>query len=126
MAAARKTSRKKTKPKHARKAKRTKAKKTSRAKKASPRRPVAHKKRIGAKEDVTYVYECTRPGCGYRIVRDEKMETGQLRTDLKCPKCHHVEFRCLGQGDLPEDLQISIPLNPVDLDAVRPSSIASN
>ena len=64
------------------------------------------------KEYVTYVYECTRPGCGYKIWRDDKGEPGQLRNDLKCPKCHHVQFRCLGKGDLPESFQIPIPPEP--------------
>jgi hypothetical protein len=59
-------------------------------------------------------------------VRDEKAEPGQLRNDLKCPKCHHIEFRCLGKGDLPETLQVEVPANPVDLDVVRPSNMASN
>ena len=78
------------------------------------------------KDDVTYVYECTRPGCGYKIWRDDKGEPGQLRNDLKCPKCHHVEFRCLGKGDLPENFQVPIPTNPVDLDAIKASEIGSN
>src|SRR5258707_134929 len=46
--------------------------------------------------DTTYIFECTRPGCGYRIPREEKAEVGSLRFDLKCPKCHHREFKCLG------------------------------
>lgn len=49
----------------------------------------------------TYVFECTRQGCRYQIVREEKYDTGTLRFDLKCPKCHNREFKCLGPGDLP-------------------------
>jgi hypothetical protein len=92
-----------------------------------PKRGIhARKKSTVKKDDITYVYECTRPGCGYRIWREEKGEPGQLRSDLKCPKCHHVEFRCLGKGDLPESFQVPIPTNPVDLDAVRTTEIGSN
>src|SRR5260370_23847921 len=86
----------------------------------------AKRKTTKEKEYVTYVYECTRPGCGYKIWRDDKGELGQLRNDLKCPKCHHVEFRCLGKGDLPESFQIPIPPNPVDFNSVRASEIGSN
>src|SRR4029077_721290 len=78
------------------------------------------------KEYVTYVYECTRPGCGYKIWRDDKGEPGQLRNDLKCPKCHHVEFRCLGKGDLPESFQVTISTNPLDFNAVKASEIGSS
>src|SRR5437899_10806534 len=100
---------------------------TSPPRKAS-RKSRQHAKRKTAvrKDDVTYVYECTRPGCGYKIWRDDKGEPGQLRNDLKCPKCHHVEFRCLGKGDLPENFQVPIPTNPVDLDAIKASEIGSN
>jgi hypothetical protein len=80
----------------------------------------------GRKEEVTYLYECTRPGCGYKIVRDEKAEPGQLRSDWKCPKCHHVEFRCLGKGDLPETFQVSAPTDAIDFEAIRTSKIGSN
>ncbi|HZY47459.1 MAG TPA: hypothetical protein VFE96_06645 [Candidatus Bathyarchaeia archaeon] len=118
----RKTSKTKSKSKHA-----TKTRKTKRSPKSTHKRGSTHRRRTLTKtEDVTYVYECTRPGCGYKIVRDEKAEPGQLRNDLKCPKCHHIEFRCLGKGDLPETLQVEVPANPVDLDAVRPSNMASN
>src|SRR5216117_3030015 len=114
--------RKKTKSKLA-----TKSRKTSRPHKAS-RTSSSHSRRKTAakKDDVTYVYECTRPGCGYKIWRDEKGESGQLRNDLKCPKCHHVEFRCLGKEDLPESFQVPTPTNPVDFDAVKTSEIGSN
>jgi hypothetical protein len=78
------------------------------------------------RDDVTYVYECTRPGCGYKIWRDDKGEPGQMRNDLKCPKCHHIEFRCLGRGDLPESFQVPIPTNPVDFDAIKASEIGPN
>ncbi len=75
------------------------------------------------KGDVTYVWQCTRPGCGYKIWKDGKAETGQVRGDLKCPKCHHVEFRCLGKGDLPESFQVDIPTNALDFDAVKTSEL---
>ncbi|HEX9429826.1 MAG TPA: hypothetical protein VF944_05560 [Candidatus Bathyarchaeia archaeon] len=84
------------------------------------------RKTVAKKDDLTYVYECTRPGCGYKIWRDDKGQPGQLRNDLKCPKCHHVEFRCLGKGDLPESFQVPIPTNPVDFDAVKTSEIGLN
>src|SRR5216683_2369049 len=54
--------------------------------------------------DTTYIFECIRQGCGYRIPREEKAEQGSLRFDLKCPKCHNREFKCLGMGDLPASL----------------------
>src|SRR2546421_3920334 len=113
---------KKTKSKPA-----TKSRKTSRPHKAS-RTSSSHPKRKTAakKEDVTYVYECTRLGCGYKIWRDDKGEPGQLRNDLKCPKCHHVEFRCLGKGNLPERLQVTIATKPLDFNAVKASEIGSN
>jgi hypothetical protein len=117
-----KTSKKKAKSKQA-----TKLRKTSHPRKSSPKSGSHPKRKTAVKKDeVTYVYECTRPGCGYKIWRDEKGEPGQLRNDLKCPKCHHVEFRCLGKGDLPESFQVPIPTNPVDLDAIKASEIGSN
>jgi len=117
-----KTSKKKAKSKHV-----AKPRKTSHTHKSSPKSG-SHSKRKTAlkKDDATYVYECTRPGCGYKIWRDDKGEPGELRNDLKCPKCHHIEFRCLGKGDLPESFQVPIPTNPVDFDAVRASEIGSN
>jgi hypothetical protein len=100
--------------------------KSSHPRKSSIRSGSHLRRRTVAKiDDVTYVYECTRPGCGYKIWRDDKGEPGQLRNDLKCPKCHHVEFRCLGKGDLPESFQVPIPTNPVDFDAVKTSGIGS-
>ena len=62
----------------------------------------------------TYVFECTRKGCGYHIWREEKAEPGQLRFDIKCPKCHNEEFRCLGKGDFPQSF--SLPASPLELD----------
>jgi hypothetical protein len=62
----------------------------------------------------TYVFECTRKGCGYHIWREEKAEPGQLRFDIKCPKCHNEEFRCMGKGDFPQSF--SLPVSPVELD----------
>ncbi|TMI38050.1 hypothetical protein E6H23_10785 [Candidatus Bathyarchaeota archaeon] len=62
----------------------------------------------------TYVFECTRKGCGYHIWREEKAEPGQLRFDIKCPKCHNEEFRCMGKGDFPQSF--SLPVSPLELD----------
>ena len=73
-----------------------------------------------------YIYECTRPGCGYRIWRDEKAETGEHRFDLKCPKCHSREFRCLGQGDVPETFEVSVPTSILDLDNINPIDLGTN
>ena len=104
-----------------------KSRKASYHHKSSPKTSSHSKRKITAKKEyVTYVYECTRPGCGYKIWRDDKGELGQLRNDLKCPKCHHIEFRCLGKRDLPESFQVTIPSNPVDFDAVKASEIGSN
>jgi hypothetical protein len=103
------------------------SRKASHPHKSSPKtRSRPKRKTTREKEYVTFVYECTRPGCGYKIWRDDKGEPGQLRNDLKCPKCHHVEFRCLGKGDLPESFQVPISPNPVDFNAVRASEIGSN
>jgi Zn finger protein HypA/HybF involved in hydrogenase expression len=74
----------------------------------------------------TYVFECTRQGCGYRIVREEKAEVGQARFDLKCPKCHNNEFKCLGKGDLPESLELTIPTPTIDFESIRPVDLGSN
>src|SRR5690348_12143988 len=116
------TSKKKAKSKHV-----TKHRKTLHPRKSSPRSSSHSKKRTAVKRDyVTYVYECTRPGCGYKIWRDDKGEPGQLRNDLKCPKCHHVEFRCLGKGDLPESFQVPVSTNPIDFNAIRASEIGSH
>src|SRR6267378_5919853 len=105
----------------------TRSRKSSHPRKSTLKSGSHHgRKTVAKKDDVTYVYECTRPGCGYKIWRDDKGEPGQLRNDLKCPKCHHIEFRCLGKGDLPESFQVPIPTNPVDFDAVRASEIGSN
>src|SRR2546425_3527159 len=121
-ASLRKTSKKKTTYKHV-----PKPRKTTHPHKSSPKSGShSERKTTTNKDEVTYVYECTRPGCGYKIWRDDKGEPGQLRSDLKCPKCHHVEFRCLGKGDLPESFQVPIPPNPVDFNAVKASEIGSN
>src|SRR2546428_2341529 len=77
-------------------------------------------------DEATFVYGCTRPGCGYRIVRDERAEYGQLRFDLKCPKCHHQEFRCLGKGDLPETFNIPIPTTRIDFEAFKTIGLGPN
>ena len=120
--APRKMLQKKAKPKPEKK-----SRKISRPNRSSLKtRSYPKRKTAKEKEYVTYVYECTRPGCGYKIWRDDKGEPGQLRSDLKCPKCHHVEFRCLGKGDLPESFQIPIPPNPVDFNSLKASEIGSN
>src|SRR5260370_38870936 len=41
--------------------------------------------------DTTYIFECTRPGWGYRIPRKEKAELGALHSDLKSTNDHHKE-----------------------------------
>ena len=97
--------------------------------KASPR--VSTKKTISRtglqqSSDTTYIFECTRPGCGYRIPREEKAELGSLRSDLKCPKCHHREFKCLGKGDLPASFELPVPTTNIDFDNIRPVDLGSN
>ena len=76
--------------------------------------------------DTPYVFECTRPGCGYRIWRDDKADEGQHRYDLKCPKCHNKEFKCLGKGDLPETFEINTPAAPLDFDSIKPVDLGTN
>ncbi len=76
--------------------------------------------------DTTYIFECTRLGCGYRIPREEKAEQGSLRFDLKCPKCHNREFKCLGKGDLPEGFELHRPTTNIDFDSIRPVDLGSN
>ena len=76
--------------------------------------------------DTTYIFECTRPGCGYRIPREEKAEQGSLRFDLKCPKCHNREFKCLGKGDLPASFELPVPTTNIDFDSIRPVDLGSN
>ena len=94
----------------------------SHAKRSTATRRVASRKSSGHRtaNGATYVFECTRQGCGYRIVREENAEVGQLRSDLKCPKCHNSEFKCLGKGDLPETLELAIPATTIDFDSIRP------
>lgn len=82
---------------------------------------------------ITYVFECTRQGCGYQIVREEKADTGKLRFDLKCPKCHNREFKCLGPGDLPEaelrvttELEVSTLAPEVKFDDPGPLNLGSS
>ncbi len=77
-------------------------------------------------DEVTYVFECTRPGCGYRIWREDKGEQGQVRFDLKCPKCHNKEFRCLGKGDLPETFEIPVPAAALDFDSIKSVDLGSS
>src|SRR3989442_12637466 len=110
-----KTSKKKTKSGHVRKLRTTSPPRKSSPKSGShPKRKTAVKK-----DDVTYVYECTRPGCGYKIWRGDKGVPDGLRRDLKGPKSHHVEFGGFGKGDLPESFQVPVLTNPVHLEALR-------
>ena len=101
---------------------------TNRAK-ASPKAPTrktiprTHRQQSS---DTTYVFECTRLGCGYRIPREEKAEQGSLRFDLKCPKCHHRVFRCLGKGDLPASFELPVPTTNIDFDNIKPVDLGSN
>ena len=76
--------------------------------------------------ETTYVYECTQPDCNYRIVRDEKAEQGERRYDLKCPKCHHQEFRCMGPGDLNMEQSHHMPLVEVDFGAFKSIGLGAN
>jgi len=85
--------------------------------------PKAHRQQSS---DTTYIFECTRPGCGYRIPREEKAEQGSLRFDLKCPKCHNKEFKCLGKGDLPEGFELHVPTTNLDFNSIRPVDLGSN
>src|SRR5207247_11406514 len=98
------------------------------AKMSTAARGVARRKSSGHRTAnvATYVVECARQGCGYRIVREENAEVGQLRSDLKCPKCHNSEFKCLGKGDLPETLELAIPATTIDFDSIRPVDLGSN
>ena len=109
-----------------------KHKQTSKARKATPVRksakPRVHSKPVHRKktEETTFVYDCTRPGCGYRIWREDKDEPGHLRFDLKCPKCHHKVFRCLGKGDVPESFEIPPQATPLDFDTMKTADLGSN
>ncbi len=87
-----------------------------------PRRNTGTHKKL---EETTYVYECTRADCNYKIVRDEKAERGERRYDLKCPKCHHQEFRCLGPGDLPQEAHVA-PLVELDFGAFKTIGLGAN
>jgi len=73
------------------------------------------------------VFECTRQGCGYQIVREEKSDTGKIRFDIKCPKCHNREFKCLGPGDLQvPDLDMTILAPQIDFDNAGTVNIGSS
>src|SRR5438093_2838876 len=98
------------------------AKRSTATRRVTTRKASGHRTANGA----TYVFECTRQGCGYRIVREENAEVGQLRSDLKCPKCHNNEFKCLGKGDLPDTLELAIPATTIDFDSIRPVDLGSN
>ena len=100
---------------------------TIRRKKTSTGSRVLRKTKAREKTGETFLFECTRQGCGYRIVREEKVEQGRLRFDLKCPKCHNREFKCLGPGDLPAAETMTLSTTPVlDLDNVSPAELGSN
>src|SRR5881409_3566138 len=76
--------------------------------------------------ETTYLYECTQADCNYRIVRDEKGEHGERRYDLKCPKCHHQEFRCLGPGDLTPEQPLRVPMVEIDFGAFKTIGLGAN
>src|SRR5438309_10047980 len=50
--------------------------------------------------DATYIIECTRPGCGYRIPREEQAEQGSIRFDPNGPRVQNREVNGIGTGDL--------------------------
>ena len=91
------------------------------------KRPAHPKSRASKPGEATYVFECTRQGCGYKIVREEKADLGHIRFDLKCPKCHNREFKCLGQGDLPEaeSMEMPVPSSGIDFDNINPLELGS-
>ncbi len=93
--------------------------------KATARKTVS-RTRLKQNSDSTYIFECTRLGCGYRIPREESAEQGSLRFDLKCPKCHNKEFKCLGKGDLPEAFELPVPTTNIDFDSIKPVDLGSN
>src|SRR5207253_8986584 len=93
--------------------------------KASSRKTIS-RTRHQEGSDTTYIFECTRPGCGYRIPREEWAEQGSIRFDLKCPKCHSKEFKCLGKGDLPEAFGLPVPTTNIDFDSIKPVDLGSN
>ena len=97
------TNRSKHRSTESRAGKKTRSKTTAhrRAKSSRAGKTNVHRRAQRKATGITYVFECTRQGCGYQIVREEKADTGKLRFDLKCPKCHNREFKCLGPGDLP-------------------------
>jgi hypothetical protein len=49
-----------------------------------------------------------------------------VRFDLKCPKCHNSEFKCLGTGDLPETFELAVPASTIDFDSINPVDLGSN
>lgn len=112
---------------HKVKHKTTSSKKTTHARKTSTTgHPTSHRpERLGTVGE-TYVFECARLGCGYKIVREEKAEVGETRFDLKCPKCHNTEFKCQGKGDLPQSIEMSLPIPPIDFDRINPVDLGSN
>src|SRR5437660_12221457 len=69
--------------------------------------------------DATYIFECTRPGCGYRIPREERAEQGSIRIEPKCPKCHSKEFKCLGKGELPEASELRVTTTDKDFERIQ-------
>jgi len=93
--------------------------------KATSRKTISRTRRQQS-SDATYIFECTRPECGYRIPREERAEQGSIRFDLKCPKCHNKEFKCLGKGDLPETFELPVPTTNIDFDSIKPVDLGSN
>src|SRR5207248_9399541 len=70
--------------------------------------------------DANYIFECTRPGCGYRIPREERAEQGSISFDLKCPKCHNREFKCLRKVNPAETFELTAPPTNIDFDSSKP------
>ena len=118
------TSRSKSKPKTK---SRTRVKRTTKVKRATGTKhtKITRTDHKGINE-ATYIYQCTQADCNYRIVRDEKAEQGEKRYDLKCPKCHHQEFRCLGPGDLTPEQPPHMPLVEVDFGAFKSIGLGAN
>ena len=109
----------------ARSIRKTKPRPAASHKKVAPGRTHHETVHHKALREEPYIYECTRPGCGYRIWRDDKAGEGEHRFDLKCPKCHNREFRCLGKGDLPKTFDVIIPTPTIDLDNINPIDLGT-
>src|SRR2546425_12389997 len=85
------------------KSKPVKPRKASHPHKSSPK-TISHSKRktTTEKEYVTYVYECTRPGCGYKIWRDDKGDRDSLSSTINGPKGNKEKSRVLAKGVSPK------------------------